>query len=308
MNGDGQSKSGLQPPSKPIRPVNRQQDTQQGGGQQTQQQAQAQQQQQQPQSPSTPGKTVKPQTTQSQTTHSQTTTQSPSQAHSLDDLLPSVPTSAFFEAPPAAYVRVKSVEKQPTTTTGGGGGGVSRDELAAFGWEEVTASDGRVYYYHKITRVSRWDRPDFTVMEAVDARIKESQSQIDEAVQRRKAEREVIKSQEAEKAAVSEQLKIKIKTAIEKWRCLPNNRTAGIIEMLSTLDKILPTCIPQGFLTLNAANAAPSDVRKGYMRAVRLIHPDKLSPDLDLESKILAESVFICITENFDAYRKAHGV
>jgi len=29
----------------------------------------------------------------------------------------------------------------------------------ADGWEEVSTADGRKYYFHKVTRVSRWDKP-----------------------------------------------------------------------------------------------------------------------------------------------------
>ena len=77
--------------------------------------------------------------------------------------------------------------------------------------------------------------------------------------------------------------------------------------MLMSVDKILPTCVPAGHITLTSSYT-PGDVKKAYMKAVRLIHPDKLSPDLDPETKILAESVFICINENFDSYRSKNGI
>lgn len=44
------------------------------------------------------------------------------------------------------------------------------------------------------------------------------------------------------------------------------------------------------------------------MRVVRLIHPDKLSAELDKESICMAERVFILMTEKFDIYRRAHGL
>lgn len=32
--------------------------------------------------------------------------------------------------------------------------------LATYGWEEVQTAEGQLYYFHKVTRMSRWDRPD----------------------------------------------------------------------------------------------------------------------------------------------------
>jgi uncharacterized protein Yka (UPF0111/DUF47 family) len=145
-------------------------------------------------------------------------------------------------------------------------------------------------------------------MEAVDARMKESQTKIDEAVERRKVEREIIRQQEAEKEETSERIKLEVEKTVEKWKLLPSKREAGIVDMLNTLDSILPNCVPQGFSSLDVRKATLSEVKKVYMKAVRLIHPDKLSVDLDLESKILAERVFVCVTETFDRYRKAHDV
>lgn len=44
------------------------------------------------------------------------------------------------------------------------------------------------------------------------------------------------------------------------------------------------------------------------MKAVRYIHPDKLSSALDLESKLIAAEAFICITEAFNKYKKKRGL
>lgn len=43
------------------------------------------------------------------------------------------------------------------------------------GWEEVVPADGgRVYYYHRTTRVSRWDKPDDYVTEAMQVNCKQT--------------------------------------------------------------------------------------------------------------------------------------
>jgi hypothetical protein len=63
------------------------------------------------------------------------------------------------------------------------------------------------------------------------------------------------------------------------------------------------------------------------MKAVRCVHPDKIpgppsflsdrasvdslslcSGDAELELKLLSEQVFICLSQLYDLYRKAHGL
>jgi hypothetical protein len=53
------------------------------------------------------------------------------------------------------------------------------------GWEQVMTSDGSIYYYHKITRVSRWDLPTIDVVNAVDNRLQQSLSKMNDAVKKR---------------------------------------------------------------------------------------------------------------------------
>ena len=182
--------------------------------------------------------------------------------------------------------------------------------LAAYGWEEVFTAEGEPYYFHKVTRMSRWDRPDLAVMEAVDARLQESQQQIDSAVHRRRQERAEEKKQQDERMATSELIQSEVKSKIVSWSSLPN-RGKSIEELLNTLDTILPECVPRGCLSagpLVLGSSSPSEVKKAYMKAVRLIHPDKLSIEVSLKTKMLAEAAFILVTEVFDAYRSAHGL
>lgn len=44
-------------------------------------------------------------------------------------------------------------------------------------------------------------------------------------------------------------------------------------------------------------------IKKAYMRAVRYVHPDKLAENIDVETAMLAEGVFITLTDAFNAYR-----
>lgn len=47
-------------------------------------------------------------------------------------------------------------------------------------WVEVQKEDGAKYYYHRVTRVVRWDKPDKDVMRAVEKRIDDQNAAIKE--------------------------------------------------------------------------------------------------------------------------------
>ena len=53
------------------------------------------------------------------------------------------------------------------------------------GWEQGTAPDGSIYYYHRLTRVSRWELPTKDVVNAVDDRYQQSQLKMNNAVKKR---------------------------------------------------------------------------------------------------------------------------
>jgi len=94
------------------------------------------------------------------------------------------------------------------------------------GWEQVITSDGSIYYYHKITRVSRWDLPTIDVVNAVDNRLQQSQSKMNDAVKKRiyEIENEQKIKLEKESQILLSQVKsllivIKIHFIIHHYRC-----------------------------------------------------------------------------------------
>ena len=180
------------------------------------------------------------------------------------------------------------------------------NELAV-GWEEVRTPDGAVYYYHTVTRVSRWDRPDRKIVEAMDARLQESQEQVNAAVQRRKLEREQGRLKEQKKTQLAEEMRETVKSIINNWKQPNGKNILSLGELLQTLPNILPDVVPVGAICSPSnplsSSSLPSDVKKAYMKAVRFIHPDKLSASVTNETKILAEAIFVFLSSVYEVYR-----
>lgn len=172
------------------------------------------------------------------------------------------------------------------------------------GWAQVTTEDGRIYYYHKITRVSRWDLPSQEDTNQINEQIHQSQQKMAECS---------IHPDECDLENDEDQIKIRVASIIKYWIQPSNmNRCRSIPELLTTIPTILDTSIvPEGsiFKEPLTLSTPPTDVKKAYLRAVRLVHPDKLvALDLNFEKKLLAQEIFIAISEKYDLYRKAHGI
>ncbi len=176
------------------------------------------------------------------------------------------------------------------------------------GWEEVHGDNGSIYYYHKFTRLSRWDKPDAAVAASIEANVRDQQDKMNELNRKRKEEIEQKKQQQELREKTADQLKAKIKVKIEKWKGVTNNSTVTnhIADLLTTLPSIL-NFIPINTVTTTPLNSASSqaDIKKAYLKAIRLVHPDKLSSDLDLENQLLAQACFIIINETYDKYRES---
>jgi len=175
------------------------------------------------------------------------------------------------------------------------------------GWEEVHGENGSVYYYHKFTRLSRWDKPDAAVAASIEASVREQQDKMNELNRKRKEEIEQKKQQQEQREKTADQLKANIKVKIEKWKGVGNNSTISnhIGDLLTTLPSIL-NFIPVNTVTSTPLNSSSpqADIKKAYLKAIRLVHPDKLSSDLDLENQLLAQACFIIINETYDKYRE----
>ena len=67
-----------------------------------------------------------------------------------------------------------------------------------------------------------------------------------------------------------------------------NNKSKNIEELLNSVDIILPSCVAKGSIVVSVSQPAqPSDIKKAYMKIVRLIHPDKLSGIYIFKSNLL---------------------
>eukprot|EP00602_Paraphysomonas_sp_CaronLab_P003686 CAMPEP_0185032910 /NCGR_PEP_ID=MMETSP1103-20130426/21438_1 /TAXON_ID=36769 /ORGANISM="Paraphysomonas bandaiensis, Strain Caron Lab Isolate" /LENGTH=548 /DNA_ID=CAMNT_0027568993 /DNA_START=327 /DNA_END=1973 /DNA_ORIENTATION=- len=181
------------------------------------------------------------------------------------------------------------------------------------GWEAVQTEDGRTYYYHTVTRISRWDLPSGHVTSALNQRLDESKKYTDEKIERRRVELEQVRLEEERIAAEMEKLKAGVRLAIERWRHPTDmKRPRSLGELLSNIPDLLgPTICPEFSISRSplTLSTSPTEIKKAYLKAVRLVHPDKLAAvDVDIEKKMLAHEVFIRISEEYVLFRKAHDL
>jgi hypothetical protein len=119
-----------------------------------------------------------------------------------------------------------------------------------------------VYYYHQVTRVSRWTPPPVDAIgDAVADRIQKTQSQVEETTQKRLQELEEARRQQENKEARAQALREDIARAVNTWKSNGRGREKDIGELLSTLHMIIST-IAVGSITANqlTASSEPSEV------------------------------------------------
>ena len=175
---------------------------------------------------------------------------------------------------------------------------------------QVESPEG-TYYYHKKTRVSRWDKPDKVVAVAMNSRIENTEKSADSAFKMRKEQMELDKIAAEERAAILDYIKPEVLILLKTWK----EPSPGNPSDLSTLINSLPSILPHleadvtagRFIPVLRNDASSSDVKKAYFRAVRFLHPDKLPLTLDLCDKMVAEHAFAYLCEVFQAYRELVG-
>jgi membrane protein involved in colicin uptake len=87
----------------------------------------------------------------------------------------------------------------------------------AGGWEEVKTEDGRVYYYHRLTRATRWVKPDEKLESAMEERIQQEEAQKQAAVEERRRQREVEKEKKDGEEKERDELNSSTAAEVKEW-------------------------------------------------------------------------------------------
>jgi hypothetical protein len=190
---------------------------------------------------------------------------------------------------------------------------VVQDPNLPDGWEAVCGDDGRTYYYHRVTRVSRWDKPDAALAASHAQRLAAQDEEVNIRTAKRKAELADAAAVAEVESQVRQDLQAGIRQTIQKWAKHPSimNKTKSLAGLLTSVHTIV-SLVPADAVVKSTPltdSSEPSEVKKAFMRAVRYLHPDKLSrTDVDLHTRTLAEAVFIFLTEEFDKYKLQLGI
>ena len=157
---------------------------------------------------------------------------------------------------------------------------VDEKEETAANWIE-TKSGKDTYYYHRITRDVRWERPPEHLIYKVDeeemkvkARQEERVRQLREQARKREKEEEDMR-----------QLKLEVDHAVDKWAV-----GKELKDMIKNLTDILPHIDVKKIPKLKK-RAQHAEIKRAYRKTMRLVHPDK-QIGRTLRERLLAERVF----------------
>lgn len=128
-------------------------------------------------------------------------------------------------------------------------------------WVEVDSPDG-TYYYHKLTRAVRWERPEGAVAEKMSQRIWEEE----EETRRRQAKRkeEMADKEKSARRMQEEKLKVekKVISKVQRWA---NGKS--LPHLLQSLHELIPDKVGEikGGLKMDTA-PSKGQVKKAYMQ------------------------------------------
>ncbi|KAJ2812713.1 auxilin-like clathrin-binding protein required for normal clathrin function [Coemansia furcata] len=88
---------------------------------------------------------------------------------------------------------------------------------------------------------------------------------------------------------------------LKRWR---DGKQQNIRALLSSLHTLLPEFTPIGMHEI----LEPNKVKRAYMRAISKLHPDKLSQNIDLRTKMISSSVFSSLNEAWDAFKVQENI
>ncbi len=192
------------------------------------------------------------------------------------------------------------------------------DEDLPEGWQRVYDPNGNPYYYHHVSRLSRWEKPSKEVAAQHERRLHESMAREVEAVNQRREERRREDEKAQRETDAKDAMAANVKKRIDEWKRVqpgigtnlwkPSGQPKTILQLLTTVHDICDFVPKEPATDDDKTSPKQSDVKKAYMKAVRYIHPDKLPPSLPLEKRVLAEAVFVRLTEDYDAWKLKEGL
>jgi hypothetical protein len=168
------------------------------------------------------------------------------------------------------------------------------------GWEEVKLDDGRVYYYHRLTRASRWEKPEGAMAEAMEQRIMEEERKKEQAIKERKKAREAEKKKLEEIEEEKNDISKMTTAAVKKWAT-----GKGVHLLLNDLGDIFEGApVPSAPLTAQSSGA---EVKRAYMKAIRHVHPDKIGANASVKMKLTSQAVFGALSSAYERRKRVEG-
>lgn len=188
-------------------------------------------------------------------------------------------------------------------------------------WVSVKTGDGRTYYYHQITRDTRWVKPDAET----GARMEARRMLRDQETSRRQAERlaEIAAAEEeaGRRARETEEASRRTRQVVDAWSLAagwkPGKKKAlhgkdprsVLVQLLNSVSAQIPSiadkltgCLP----TEKLAVAEWGAVKRAYLKVVRQIHPDKTG-GADTEFRAVANDVYTVLTGVYGAINEGEG-
>merc|ERR1712130_630351 len=148
-----------------------------------------------------------------------------------------------------------------------------------------------------ISDIDDADNPFDAIMKDLDEKMQELEHNKSKKKNKSKAKVSPLSPQLSETEHVqvnASVIKENVQCALDKWEYDNKGQRKDIITLLSSLHYVLPECIANKWKVIKISGLLnDSAVKKGYLKSVRLVHPDKcIQNGYDEVSKLICNQIF----------------
>jgi hypothetical protein len=161
-------------------------------------------------------------------------------------------------------------------------------------WIAATTNENKPYWYHAVTRATRWELPSQALQDDIEHRLALDATKTQQRLLLRKQALQKQHGIEAAQQHVTDDLAREATGRVTVWAAHKN-----LNQMLASLHEFVDVELG---IDGSGERLTSMELKRGYLKAVRVLHPDK-NPHAGTEERIVLTCLFEVVTAAYQKFR-----